>query len=117
MSIPAHVIELLGRLEVCPIGQILGTGYWRFFSPWGIDGLAKWQEDRLDLLAVAANAPGRGHFREFIKQAQKRFRTICIWHDMNPIVAPMLVRYGFAAETEIQGDGEVVPGWRWDRPA
>jgi hypothetical protein len=107
---------LLGRVEPDPAGVILRTGYMRFQSPKGIGGLAKWTDERLDLLAVVAFVNGRGMFRSFIAASKKHFNTICVWHDWNPIIGAALERYGFSPETEIQGDGEVIKGWRWDKP-
>lgn len=108
-----------------PTGLILHTGYYRFTTRWngvsmGIGGLAKWTEQldpesRLDVLAIHADSPGRGEFRTFIKRAKQQFRTICVWITLNPSIAPVLVRYGFKPEMELQGDGETVDGWRWDR--
>lgn len=109
-------IPLMGEFESDPVGAILGTGYMRFQSPGGIGGLAKWSDDRLDLLAVHASVEGKGQFRDFIAQAKLVFKTICVWEDINPIVGPCLARYGFTREIEIQGWGEAVEGWRWDRP-
>lgn len=108
---------LMGQFEPDPVGEMLGTWYMKFQSPTGIGGLAKWSDERLDLLAVHASFKGKGQFREFIRIAKHRFKTICVWEDMNPIMGPMLRRYGFSPETEIQGWGEAVSGWRWDRPA
>lgn len=109
-------IPLMGKVEPDPVGEMLGTGYVQFQSPGGIGGLAKWSEDRLDLLAVHAFIEGKGQFREFIAQAKGQFKTICVWEDWNPIVGPALKRWGFTPETEIQGWGESVNGWRWDSP-
>lgn len=106
----------LGRITPDPVGQILNTGYSRFESPSGIDGLAKVNGDRLDLLAVISTSPGKGLFRAFIALAKLRYTTICVWHDDNPLIGQALKRYGFTPEVEINGDGEIVPGWRWDKP-
>ena len=108
-------MRLLGAVEPDPIGQMLGTGYMRFQSPDGLGGLAKWSTDRLNLLAVHASVPGKGQFRDFIAKAKLEWKTICVWEDWNPLVGQALARYGFQRETEIQGDGEVLTGWRWDK--
>lgn len=107
-------VSLLGRVQPDPVGQLLHTGYMRFYSPFGIDGLAKTKPDRLDLLAVFADRPGTGQFRRFIAQAKLEYKTICIWHIANPVLESVLARYGFNPETEIQGDGEAIAGRRWD---
>lgn len=106
---------LLGVVEPDPTGQMLGTGYVRFQSPNGLGGLAKWTDERLDLLAVHAFVKGRGQFRDFIAAAKLQWQTVCVWHELNPIVGAALARYGFSRETEIQGNGEVMTGWRWDK--
>jgi hypothetical protein len=105
---------VLGSIYPDPCAQVLGTGYSQFNSPSGIDGLAKWTDDRLDLLAVVTPTPGRGQFREFIKSAERHFRTICIWEVWNPWLESVLKRYGFTQETEVLGTGEIVNGFRWD---
>lgn len=106
----------IGDVVLDPVGEILGTGYCRFQSAVGIDGLAKWTPDRLDLLAVTTRTPGRGRFRVFISLAKQYYKTICVWVDINPIVGEALERYGFRRVTEKQFDGEIVEGWRWDKP-
>ena len=106
---------LLGAVEPDPIGVVLCTGYMRFQSPGGLGGLAKWTDTRLDLLAVHAMIEGRGQFRDFIASAKREWQTICVWEDWNPVVGPALARYGFTRETEVQGDGEIINGWRWDK--
>lgn len=108
-------ISLLGETEPDPVGAILGTGYYRFSSPVGIDGLCKVNGGRLDLLAVISREPSKGHLREFLRQAKEHYRTVCVWHVDNPALGPALERYGFTPETEIQPDGEIVPGYRWDK--
>jgi len=107
-------MSFLGEMIPDPVGVVLGTGYMRFESACGIDGLAKVTGDRLDILAVAARTTGKGQFRKFITLAKQEFKTVCVWEDWNPILGPALARYGFTPEKEIQADGEVVDGWRWD---
>jgi hypothetical protein len=108
---------LLGRWEPDPIGQILETGYNRFQSTSRIGGLAKWTDERLDLLAVHAFTPGAGQFRGFIEKAKEQFTTICVWQVGNVTLDAALRRYGFTPETEIDGRGEALTGFRWDRKA
>lgn len=113
---PLQPFVLGENIEPDWMAQILGTGYMEFHAPCGIDGLAKEREDRLDVLCVFAQTVGTGQFREFIRRAQAQYRTVCIWEDWNPIIGLALARYGFAMEIEIQGDGEIIHGWRWDSP-
>ena len=105
---------VLGFTEPYPVAVILGTGYQRFESPSGLGGLVKWTDERLDVLAVHASVKGQGQFREFIATTKKHWKTVCVWEDWNPIVSRALQKYGFTREVEIQGDGEVIRGWRWD---
>lgn len=108
---------LLGEVSPDPVGQILGAKYSRFSSPYGVDGLGFWTQDRLNLLAVHARAPGRGQFHRFIADAKCQWKTICVWEVWNEFLGPVLERYGFTPEIEIQPDGEVLKGFRWDRKA
>lgn len=107
---------VLGVLSPDPAGEILCTRYKRFRSPSGIDGLARRDGMTLELLAVIANEPGTGQFRRFIKQAQERFTTICIWHDLNPALGVILSKYGFTPEDDVDEFGQKLSGWRWDAP-
>ena len=115
MGSPKYQSELLGMVEPDPIGIMLGQpGYWQFQSKGGIGGLAKWTDDRMDVLAVHAFGEGQGQFRRFVAAAKLEYRIICVWEVWNPILDAALERYGFERETEIQGSGEVIRGWRWD---
>lgn len=108
-------LACLGRYEPDVAGIILGTGFNRFESPDGINGLAEWRGDRIEILAVVANNPGQGNFKKFIADLKREFRTICIWEIWNPWLGDVLKRYGFTDETDIRSDGESVTGMRWDR--
>lgn len=98
--------------EPDPIGILLGTGYWRFTTPFGSDGLAKWEGSRLDVLAIGSKHKGEGSFRLFVEQAKKHFREVYFWHDMNPLIGEALKRYGFAQTSQIE-NGEKMDGWKW----
>lgn len=100
--------------EPDPLGVLLGTGYWRFTTPFGSDGLAKWEGDRLDVLAIGSRRDGEGMFRTFIEQSKKHFRIVFVWHDMNPIVTEAMKRWGFVRCLEIASDGEKMHGWKWE---
>lgn len=108
---------MLGVMEPDPVGLLLGTGYQRFASPFGIDGLCIVTATCLDLLAVEARTPRHGHFRHFIQQCKNRFQEIVIWHVDNPILKSALIRYGFEPTLQIGPDGERIPGFRWERPS
>ena len=106
-------IEVLGHTQPDPVGHILGTGYSRFYSPSGIHGLFKATEKRLDLLAVAATAPGAGQFRVFMRGCKEVWPEIFIWETMNSLMELICLRYGFQRVTENDGD-ESLNGWRWE---
>lgn len=108
-------MNALGKVTPDPAGTILGTGFKRFYSRSGIDGLARENGDRLDILAVVANKPGKGQFRSFIATCQKQYRTVCVWGIFNPLLEEILGRYGFTPETEIDQWGMPLVGMRWDR--
>lgn len=109
----------LGKTQPDTIGVVLGTGYLRFSSPVGIDGLCKPDEakGRLELLAVASRRPGNGHFKSFIDLCKRDFTTILIWHVTSDILHDCLPRYGFRPWEErqqCQGEWEHLEGYRWD---
>lgn len=111
---------VLGKTELCPTSRILATGYFRFESPSGIDGLAKPHGPTLEILAVHARKPGHGQFRLFIGVAQENFQTIKIWHVWNGLLkSKLLYSYGFREVKEravfADGSSEEIEGCRWDR--
>lgn len=110
----SNQLSLLGKTEPDPAGEILGTGYMRFQNPKGVGGLAKWTDERLDILAVHSMVEGKGMFKKFVHDAKSLWKTICVWHDWNPLIGEALAKYGFKREVEIDGRGEILEGWRWD---
>jgi hypothetical protein len=110
-------MSVLGPLKPDPIGAALGTGYLRFRSPLGVNGLCRIAGKRLEILAVDSNHPGCGHFAEFIRQAKKEFDTICVWYVTSQILRDCLPRYKFRPWNERQlcrGEWESLEGYRWD---
>lgn len=106
----------LGIVSPDPVGDHLGTGYSRFVSPLGIDGLAKEDGSRVDLLAVYSPDPGKGHLSAFIAHCQSVYETVCVWEDMNPVIGAMLSKRGYRRVMQIDDKhGELLHGWRWDR--
>lgn len=98
-----------------PVGQVLQTGFNKFVSRFFIEGLMKEpQPGKIEILAVVSTMPGHGHFHAFIEALKREYTTVCVWFDDNPILGPMLARYGFHPETDIDGRGEILRGWRWD---
>ena len=109
--------DLLGAVTPDPVGMMLGTGYMRFASPLGVDGLVRTNSTKkLELLAVVSTEEGKGNFRRFIAACKERYACICVWEDWNPLLAPMLERYGFKPARQMEWDGEWVSGWQWDAP-
>ncbi len=107
---------LFTRWEPDPVGRMLGTGFNRFESVAGVDGLAKDNgHGMIELLAVHSRVKGKGQFRRFIALLKEQNQTICVWHVDNPMLGPALLRYGFKPETTIDGFGETLTGYRWDR--
>lgn len=96
------------------ISMVFGTGFERFHSSCGIEGLAKVRDHELDLLAVIANKPGSGEFRTFINNCKAAYNRIALWHVHNPILEQMLKNYGFQPVTEFER-GEKVIKWQWVR--
>src|SRR5213596_3527911 len=108
--------KLLGVLTHDPVGMVLGTGYMRFSSPFGIDGLVRTHsKNKIEFLAVVSLHEGKGNFHRFIDACKERYETICIWHDWNPAIGQMAKRWGFKPETQMECCGEMVSGWQWDR--
>lgn len=102
--------------EPDPLGVLLGTGFNRFNTRVGIDGLAKITGSKLEILAVHAKTKGVGQFRDFITFAKRQFSHIYVWQDDNPIVTNALQRYDFTPAYTIEAGGEVVAGWEWIAP-
>jgi hypothetical protein len=108
-------MTVLGKLTVDPVGEALGTGYVRFVSPLGVDGLVKVRSPRLDILFIGTSHPGTGQFRRFIQQAKTEFDIICIWEIWSDQLKIVLPRYSFLPATDFQ-DGEQLTGYRWNKP-
>lgn len=97
--------------------ELLGTGFWRFCSPMGIEGLMKWcsETDSLTLLAVFARTPGGGQFRAFVQEAKTVSMSIIVLKIWNRGLKGTLSRYGFRGCVETMPDGERIPGMRWNK--
>lgn len=104
---------VLGSTHPDPIGRMLGHDFDRFYSPTGINGLAKEDGDRVDILAVDATKPGTGQFRAFIDQCKLEYETIVILEVWNDWLIEVLRRYGFHFCLTVQ-NGEHVIGWKYD---
>lgn len=97
--------------------RMLGTGYSRFDSNFGMSGMVRIRGeamDRLDILAVHAQTPGAGAFRRFIAGSKTQFNTIAVWEVWNPWLPEVLLRYGFHPVRERDPiTREKVRGYRW----
>ena len=103
--------QVFGQMNPDPIGTMLNTGYHRFAAG-GVDGLARVEGSRADILALNARNPGTGQVRALIKNCQKIYAEIYMWEVWNSALAAALARYGFTETTEIQ-DGEESTGYKW----
>ena len=100
----------LGIVTADPMGEVLGTGYKRFESPFGVNGLAKESSERVDILALVSDEEGKGHFRAFIARCLAIHHTVCVWEVWNPILGAALRRYGFRPAWETDRFGDVLSG-------
>lgn len=113
------MIEHELKLEFTPneFGILLKSPFDNFESSCGIYGLARLslKETRLDILAVVADAPGTGQFREFIRLAKLRFLTIGVWDIWGDNLKHTLARYGFT-DSILDLDDEKTHGMLWTKP-
>lgn len=109
-------MSALGTISPDPVGVMLGSNMKRFTSPTGLEGLARDNGDRLDVLAVINPTKMTGCFRAFISQAKLEYKTICVLAVDNHIVRSALLRYGFVADVEIDQFGDIQHLLRWDKP-
>lgn len=109
-----HFLPVVGRLEQDETANVLGTGYMQFDNkPLHMMGLCKPIPGGISILAVATDCPGRGHFREFVRQLQFYFARVEFLVDLNPVVSQALFRYGFVRICKIDSDGSRIRGWEW----
>lgn len=107
---------LFSEVAPDPVGEQLGTDFFRFRTPTRLHGLACVASERLDILAVIADAPGKGHFRDFITTAKAHFGEIGVWSVHSPHLALILLRYGFErGEHRFAGERSSVHGLVWRR--
>lgn len=101
--------------EPDPLGSALGTGYNRFKSTTGVDGLAKISGNEFRILAVHTFNPGQGQFREFIAKCKESFDSILVEVIMAPNLASVLTRYGFTPSELKEDWGEEMPVLKWQK--
>lgn len=105
--------DIFTSWEPDPVALVLNTGYNRFESSHGIDGLAKTSDNRLDLLALIARNPAQGQFRAFITACKDQFDVIAVWEIWNITLRAALERYGFTEETDMDcGEVQQIMVWR-----
>ncbi len=108
-------MSVLGTTYPDPFGAILNTGFERFNSPTGINGLVRVEGGQLEILAVDATKPGTGQFRKFMKQCKQEYEAIIVWEVWNKGLEQVLVRYGFTPHAGIEPlTQEPLTGMRWD---
>ena len=77
-------------------GTRLDTGFREFYvRKFKMRGLAKVEGRSLEILAIAADQPGRGHFRKFMQAVKKEYVEIVFWDVMSRVLLSVLPRYGF----------------------
>lgn len=108
-----EVHPVIGELSLDKWGQIFQTGY-QAFSTGEVRGLAIVRDDRIWVLAMAADEPNRGHGGRFIDALKDAYRVVTVWEILNASLAAMLARRGFKLVVEVE-DGERLEGMRWTR--
>lgn len=104
---------MLGKTEPDPFGQLLGTGFQRFKSHCGVNGLAKEiGQMRLEVLAVESTKPGTGQLRKFVELTKKNYKGVIFWEVWNEDLSKALVRYGFRP-VEKTDEFETISGLGW----
>lgn len=106
---------LLGQRQPHLLGEMLGTGYDEFVSPFGIRGLAREDGQALHLLALASDEPGQGAFRELIRHAKVAYVAIYVWEIWNEWLPAVLERYGFEPMKAPALTGEMLAGMVWHK--
>jgi hypothetical protein len=104
----------LGQLKPHWLGDVLGTNFMEFDTP-TVQGLAREDGDRVEILAIYSKEQGRGYFRDFIARCKGEFREVRVLTIMEPQVAKALKRYGFRKFQRREPDGERVAGMVWKR--
>ena len=103
---------VVGRLRVYR-GSLQRAFY--EFSTERICGLVKVLGDRIEILAVAALEPGKGHFGEFLEDLRGSYAEIIFWAMMNDRLERSLRRQGFVGIAGIEEDGSILTGLVWRR--
>jgi len=81
-----------------------------------IAGLAYVDDDHIEILAIMAQKPGTGQFREFIQQLKEHYSTIRFWVMLNDTLAAKLAEYGFMRGKDLDEYGEFTDCMDWRKP-
>lgn len=109
------MMKLFTSWEPDPAGLLLGTGFMRFTTKLGIDGLALESNDHIDILAVHSDDPGKGNFRKFLIELRARYHSINFLSVQNDILRDSLVRGYFKPTQFIGTDGVIVAAMGWKK--
>jgi hypothetical protein len=95
----------------------LDTRFEPFTAPtFGIHGLARITGPKIEIIAVAADVPGVGCFRDWIKNLKTEFQEIYIWEVWNDFLPAVLARYGFEPICMLDTyTAEVLEGFKWSK--
>jgi hypothetical protein len=103
---------VLGLIEEFWASRLLNLPTRKFDSSFGIDGLAVWTDERLDLIAVNAKVHGKGSFRKFVRACKNHWKEIHVWEIWNEFLPDALTRYGFLWTRE-EFNGDELEGMVW----
>lgn len=117
MNAVAERVPVLGQLRPQRLPHTLGSPFMEFESGTGVHGLGYVAGNELHLLSVVATTPGRGQFREFMTQCQRKYAFIRCWTIMNPEMRDTLGRYGFTQGWDVDKFAEMQEVWDWKAPA
>lgn len=92
----ANYHPVLGRLADFWGSLLLGVNHRRFYSDYGIAGLAQIDGRTLQIIAVYALNPGHGDFHRFMIACKEYFETIYVMEIWNKWLPGVLTRYGFS---------------------
>jgi len=111
MTTPVNSFPVIGSLTPWT-GGIAPTKFEKFETV-GLHGLAFVSGKNLEIMAIVANWPGSGHFREFIMEAKEHYDSIRFWAVMGVGLIKILPRYGFSEGKDIDEYGEMCDCWDW----
>jgi hypothetical protein len=84
------------------------TGHYPFKCG-NIEGMAKEENDSLEILAIISNKPGQGELRQFIEDANQKYNRVTFLELWSDVLEQALIRYGFKKDSPL-------PNYTWSRP-